>query len=123
MCLLPPAPADPQLAITSSPPTPTDAGSRLTISCAATVTDGLVSPPDITWRNSADTVIVTDGALPNVSLTQMGNTVSLTFDPLRTSHGDQYTCRATISIPAASVNIENSEPFEVNVQSKFSLIS
>ena len=120
MSLLPPAPPPPELTITSSPPmTPADAGSMLTLSCAVTVIEGLVNQPTITWVNSADTVI-TDGVLQSVSLSQMGNTVSLTFDPLRTSHGDQYTCRAVLKITAANVNIETTRSFELNVQSKLS---
>ena len=120
MSLLPPAPPEPQLAITSSPPMiPADAGSMLTLSCAVTVIDGLVNQPTITWLNSADTVI-TDGAQSSVSLSQMGNTVSLTFDPLRTSHGDQYTCRALLKITEANVNIATNQSFELNVQSELS---
>ena len=119
MSLLPPAPPDPQLTITSSVPTPAEAGSMLTLSCAVAVIDGLVNQPDITWLNSADTVI-SDGVLPNVSLSQMNNTVTLTFDPLRTSHGDQYTCQAVLKITAANVNIETTESFDLNVQSELS---
>ena len=119
MSLLPPAPPEPQLAITSSPLSPADAGSMLTLSCVATVIEGLVNQPTITWLNSADTVI-TDRALLSVSLSQIDNTVTLTFYPLRTSHGDQYICRAVLKITAAGVNIETTESLELNVQSKLS---
>ena len=44
---------------------------------------------------------------------------SLTFDPIRTSHGGSYTCQAEVTIPQAGIsNLSNSAQKNVSVQSK-----
>ncbi len=47
--------------------------------------------------------------------------VTLNFSPLRTSHGDVYTCMVTVIITIADVNFNNSTTATVNVQSKYGL--
>ena len=77
--------------------------------------------PHIQWEYSNGSVV--EGG-SNFSLSNMmtsGNTTTrnLTFTPLRTSHGEEYTCRAIINIPSISVSgLNNSESSKVTVQSK-----
>ncbi len=47
--------------------------------------------------------------------------VTLSFSPLRTSHGDVYTCVVTVIITIADVNVNNSATETVIVQSKYGL--
>ena len=43
---------------------------------------------------------------------------TLTFSPLRTSHGSLYTCQADINIPSIDLRKNKSEERNVLVQSK-----
>ena len=64
------------------------AGQMYTLICNGTLVGNTSLTPVVTWRNS--TGVVTSGN---------GITVSngiLTFNPLRTSHGGQYTCQFTL---------------------------
>ena len=50
--------------------------------------------------------------------TGTNTTLTLTFDPLHTSHGGRYTCRGSINIPAISFSNSNEADSNVTVQSK-----
>ena len=51
------------------------------------------------------------------------STRTLTFSPLLTSHGAQYTCQATINIPSINVTKTGSDSTDVMVQSKLITIA
>ena len=75
-----------------APPT-VQAGDSLTLTCSVGVVSDLASPPTVQWTYSGQT------------LTSVGSglTRTLTFDPVRTSDADQYTCTATINIPEVNI--------------------
>ena len=50
--------------------------------------------------------------------TGMNTTLTLTFDPLHTSHGGRYTCRGSINISVISFSNSNEADSNVTVQSK-----
>ena len=81
--------------------------------------DGLIVVPDVVWMK--DEGVLVNGI--NITLTRTvsgGNsTLNLTFNPLLTSHGGQYTCVATISVPQLSLDIINSSAVTVSIQSEF----
>ena len=69
------------------------AGQTYTLQCSAGVVDGLVVLPDMKIVSPNSTVI----SVMNSS------SVEYVFSPLKTSHGGQYTCTATLNIPQAGI--------------------
>ena len=95
------------------------AGDVYTLTCNATVVENLAVRPDIQWLYTNGTIVggtnITVG-----TMMMLGNvfTQNLTFSPLRTSHGGQYICRASVDIPVISLSGINSEfSMDINVQS------
>ena len=77
------------------------AGSAFSLLCTATPPTPLVRPPVVSWVG----VVNTDY---DVTITESGSSVSessltLTFDPLKTSHGRVYICQADYDIPEADL--------------------
>ena len=92
------------------------AGSVYSLVCTVKVDDRLVAVPDVVWMK--DGGVLVNGT--NTTLTRTVNsTLNLTFNPLLTSHGGQYTCVGTISVPQLSLSITNSSAVTVSVQSEF----
>ena len=89
-----------------------------TLTCNATVVENLAVGPDIQWLYSNGTTVggsnITVG-----TMMMLGNvfTRNLTFFSLRTSHGGQYICRASVDIPVISLSGINSESTNITVQS------
>ena len=81
------------------------AGEPLTLTCADSYPAHLVRAPDVQWLHSNGTVL--------------SNTDTLSFDPLRTSDGGQYTCTVNISIPQLGiVGLEGMGRTDLTVQSE-----
>ena len=101
------------MTITSSP-LPT-AGQRHTLNCFATTEDYVVNVPVLKWLfiDSNDVI----------GTVQINGTISanrsLIIDPLRTSHGGHFTCRARIDVLQAGISDRSDDVSEVViVQSK-----
>ena len=95
------------------------AGQAHTLTCITTVVENLIVEPTLEWLAS-DRNIVGDNDItvgPPIT-TGTNTTLTLTFDPLHTSHGGRYTCRARINIPAISIVNSNEVSDVVVVQSK-----
>ena len=76
------------------------AGEMYTLTCNVSVISGLMNSPSVVWTDGA--MSITNESNITV-LTTVGNsyTISvLTFNPLRTSHGDDYACHGAIDSPA-----------------------
>ena len=80
--------------------------------------------------NADLTVQWSGGGVGSAGVTESATTVSgvtstrtLTFSPLLTSHGAQYTCQATINIPSINVTKSGSDSTDVMVQSKLITIA
>ena len=71
------------------------AGQSYSINCSATVVPGLVVEPQLEIDFS------------NLTLASDNSSVGHTFSPLKTSHGGQYTCTATINIPQSGITTLN----------------
>ncbi len=64
-----------------------------------------------------------NGTLVNVTVSRSSSSsVTLTFDPLYSSHGDQYLCVAGVNISDANVYISGSGSYNITVQSEFIII-
>ena len=99
----------------------TTAGEVYTLSCSATVVENLVVVPTIQWEYSNGSAVDGGSTFTLSAMVVSGNTTTrnLTFSPLRTSHGGEYTCRAIINIPSISITgLSNSQSTDVVVQSK-----
>ena len=97
----------------------TTAGDVYTLTCNTTVVKNLAAKPDIQWLYSGTTVDGTSITLGAVVMTRNVFTRNLTFNPLRTSHGGQYICRASVDIPAISLPaISSQSSLNITVQSK-----
>ena len=91
------------------------AGYVFTLTCTVTVVGDLVVQPKVEWVDS-------ESIMDGVS-TVMNNgrvfTLDLVFNPLNTSHGGQYTCRATIDIESINItNLQNNFSHNVIVRSE-----
>ena len=75
------------------------AGSALSLLCTATPPTPLVRPSVVSWVgvvNSDDVTVTNSSSVSESSITA-------TFDPLRTSRGGVYMCRADYDIPEADL--------------------
>ena len=106
-----------------SGPESTTAGQTYNFTCAVTTVDDLFQPPAVQWfRRGSSTPLTNDTMDISVGPTRVsGNvaSVDLMFDPLHTSFGGEYICRATIDIEDIGIApVVNSETQVVRVQSK-----
>ena len=81
--------------------------------------EGLVVDPDVVWLDSNGMTVsglnITVGG-PSIEGSMV--THNLTFSPLHTFHGGEYTCQASISVLNISiVNLSNSSSTHITVQS------
>ena len=97
------------------------AGQAYTLNCFARTEDYVISAPRLEWLN----VDVTDNSI--TQSTQINGTISanrsLSFNPIRTSHGRNYTCRASVNIPLANItDRRNTASQRVRVLSKLIIL-
>ena len=92
------------------------AGEELQLICTVTTVDYLVASAVLTVQWSGGSVDESEVTESNTNgVTSMK---TLTFNPLLTSHGAQYTCTAIINIPSINVMVTNSNNTSIMVQSK-----
>ena len=83
------------------------AGSNFSIDCNFSVTPNLVGNLNVQWLNSSDSLVSENSRL--------------LFPHLLTSHGGDYICKVTVSIPLLNITLVGSEITTVIVQSMSSL--
>ena len=84
--------------------------------------EGLTNMPSLQWLDPSDQVVV-DGEGITVGQLQQNETTAilvLTFDPVRTSHGGEYTCQSTLESPPGP--LMNTSERTVTVQSKCTVV-
>ena len=95
------------------------AGQDLALVCTVTVVEHLSESAmvDITWSGgSVGCSGVTESVTRRVSETVI--TGNLTFGPLNTSHGAEYSCRAIVDIPILNITKTSGNSTNLTVQSK-----
>ena len=96
------------------------AGMIYNLTCnVSKIVDGLINSPTATWT-TAGGVTVSNGNDITV-LTMVNDEFSsstLIFDPLRTSHEDNYNCGGTLTSPALEIALTSSSPGKVSVESE-----
>ena len=80
------------------------AGQPFTLVCSFMMPDNLIRPPIVQWLNSTGDVL--------------SDSSSLYFPVLRTSHGGQYTCTVSISIPELDIELTEDGKTTITVLSK-----
>ena len=94
------------------------AGQAHTLTCTATVVENVIVEPTLEWLDTDRRVVGENSITVGPPVTTGTNTnLTLTFNPLHTSHGGRYTCRAWINIPAIS-SVNSSKVSDIVVQSE-----
>ena len=103
------------MAITA--PTTGVVGEGVHLTCSVSVVEYLVAEPTVQWSGgSVDSEDVTES---DTATSGVMSERSVTFNPLRTSHGAQYTCQAEVSIPSISLVRTGSSSRDILVQSEW----
>ena len=104
------------LAVTITESTSGTAGLEFSVTCTVTAVEYLLVQATVQWSG---------GSVGSSGVTESDTTLSggaslktLTFNPLRTSHGGEYTCQAKASISSINMTWTGSEGRAVIVQSK-----
>ena len=80
-------------------------GETYTLMCSVTGVESLNATTNFEWRDNDWNLVSSDAAL--------------TFNPLLSSHGGRYTCRATVSTPYLENDFNFRAREYVSVESKF----
>ena len=75
-------------------------------------------PPTLSWLDSQGQEIISTTGEVFISLptrSGLNSTITLTFDPLKASHGGRYSCKSVIDMPFSQEMAET----DVIVQSQF----
>ena len=103
---------DPEVNI--SGPTIAMAGEQLMLTCTVRVVEHLISVPSVEW--SGGSVGMGNGVIE--SNTTHNGVITLTFNPLQTSHGALYTCMADIIDQSINLTKNGKEDVHLVVQCK-----
>lgn len=77
----------------------------------------ITSPVSVGWYNVNSPISSEEGVTIGRTMTSSGNiTISLEFNPLRTTHGGQFSCRATITSNAAPYTYTRSSEVDIIVE-------
>ena len=89
------------------------AGEEYTLTCRVIVSAGT---PTIQWQYSNGNMVTTGGDITVGSPETSGTvtTLTLTFNPLQTSHGGEYSCRSVVQ-----ETVERTAMIDVTVQSEY----
>ena len=98
-------------------PTTGMAGEQFQLTSSVSVVEYLITHPTVQWSggsvDSGNGVTESDTTVSGVTSMR-----TLTFSPLHTSHGAEYTCQADINIPSIGLMRTISESRDVIVHSK-----
>ena len=106
----------PTLAVTITGNTSGTAGQEFSLTCSVTAVKYLIVQPTVQWSGRSVGSSGVTGS--DTTLSGIISAKTLTFNPLRTSHGGEYTCQAVVSISSINVTWTGSEGRAVIVQSK-----
>ena len=96
------------------------AGEVYSLTCDVSLSQNLRQSPVIEWVGPDGNAIY-NTTLRDVSLTSSSpsTTMTLLFNPLRTSYRGVYWCRATLSVTAANIRLMNNASVMLIVQGVF----
>lgn len=90
-------------------------GQQYRISCTILVPEGITNPIAVQWYGSGERLSNTSDITIGEPLTtsQANITSNLVLDPFRTSHGGQFSCRATILSQTPPFNISKTADIDI----------
>ena len=95
------------------------AGQQYRIICTVTFPLGLTNPIAVQWYDSNGIVSSGNGITLGGAITSTTNiTSAIAFNPLRTSHGGQFSCRATITSSAPPYSLTRSVDVDILVEGR-----
>ena len=98
---------------------PSVAGYNYTLTCIATLIEGMSDTPNIWWTHTDDQLVssVGDIILHGPITTGLSTTLTLYFDPIRTMDGGTYICIASVPSPALTAPVNSSTTYDIIVLS------
>ena len=95
------------------------AGSIYNLTCTVSKTvDGLINSPTVSWTTDGEVIVSGDGITVFTMTINETSVSTLVFDPLRTSHGGQYSCDGTLTSLVLITELIQSSEETLQVQSK-----
>ena len=91
------------------------------LTCTVTVNNGLMANAvSVTWLGHDGSVVSEDNTTTAAFLSNSNTTLSsrLTFQPLKSTHGGNYSCKATIMVPGLNEPPPMTAPAQLVVTSK-----
>ena len=89
------------------------AGQQFKLICTALFPMGITTLPTVIWQNSDGRLFSGDGIIvSDVHVSPTNITTTLTFSPLRISHGGQFSCRTNVTSIAPPYTIVESAGFD-----------
>jgi len=94
------------------------AGYNFSMTCTATLAEGLYGNPSVTWYypNGQQIYTLGDTVVQNQINEGQISTVTVELDPLRTSDMGSYTCSAAVTSSALSLSVNSSASYQVLVE-------
>ena len=90
------------------------------LTCNVSAICGFMNAPSVAWTIEGGAINTTNGS--GITLSDLTGALSalssLTFDPLRTSHSEVYTCGGSIASPALETPRTTDMQERITVQSK-----
>ena len=110
---------DPNMTISTH--TNATAGKQLVLTCTVRVVEHLISVPSVEWNGGR--VGMGDGVVEgNTTRTGVVSKKTLTFNPLRTSHGALYTCTARLNDQSINFIKTGMKDARIFVQSQYFIL-
>ena len=95
------------------------AGMIYSLTCTASKISGFVNSPTATWTTGGVAVYNGNNITVSTTTSDTSSTSILTFDPLKTSHGNIYSCDGSLDSPAQNSPLITSTTKNNNIQSMF----
>lgn len=92
------------------------AGQTYLIVCIVLFPSGITNPISVRWYGANGLISSGEGIVVGEIVSSSNITVSLEFDPLRTAHGGQFSCRVSITSNAAPYTYTRSSEVDIIVE-------
>ena len=100
------------------------AGYNYTLTCTATLIEGMSDTPSIWWTHTDDQLVSSGGdiILHDPITTGLSTILTLYFDPIRIMDGGMYICVASVPSPALTAPLNSSTAYDIIVLSSKSYL-
>ena len=100
------------------------AGYNYTLTCTATLIEGMSDTPSIWWTHTDDQLVSSGGdiILHDPITTGLSTILTLYFDPIRIMDGGIYICVASVPSPALTAPLNSSTAYDIIVLSSKSYL-